>query len=39
MIDGRETLYRPGGVFHLAHAQEHCERYGPAGVRYLVGRK
>jgi quercetin dioxygenase-like cupin family protein len=39
MIDGRETLYRPGDVFHLARGQEHCERYGYAGVRYLVGRK
>jgi quercetin dioxygenase-like cupin family protein len=38
-IDGRETLYQCGDVFHLEHAQAHAERYGPTGVRYLVGRK
>lgn len=36
---GRETVYRPGEVFHLAHAEPHSERYGPKGVTYLVGRK
>lgn len=36
---GRETVYRPGDVFHLAQAEPHSERYGPQGVRYLVGRK
>ncbi len=35
----QETLYRPGEVFHLAPAQPHAERYGPAGVSYRVGRK
>lgn len=37
--DGHETLYRPGDIFHLGHAAPHSERYGPAGVSYLVGRK
>ena len=36
---GRETVYHPGEVFHLAHAEPHAERYGPQGVNYLVGRK
>lgn len=35
----QETVYRPGEVFHLARAQAHAERYGPAGVRYRVGRR
>jgi quercetin dioxygenase-like cupin family protein len=39
VVDGLETLYRPGDVFHLKHGQLHIERYGPSGVRYLVGRK
>jgi quercetin dioxygenase-like cupin family protein len=39
VIEGHEKLYRRGDVFHLDHAQEHSERYGPQGVRYLVGRK
>jgi hypothetical protein len=38
-IEGRETVYRTGDVFHLALGERHVERYGPAGVRYLVGRK
>ena len=25
--------------FHLPHGTMHKERYGPSGVRYLVGRK
>lgn len=37
--NGHEVLYRPGDVFHLRHAEPHSERYGPAGVSYLVGRK
>jgi quercetin dioxygenase-like cupin family protein len=36
---GRERLYRAGEVFHLDYAQEHSERYGPQGVRYLVARR
>ena len=38
-VEGRETRYRPGETFHLAHGQPHEERYGPVGVHYLVGRK
>jgi len=38
-VDGSERLYRPGEVFQLASGQPHTERYGPAGVRYLVGRR
>ena len=37
--NGHDTLYRPGDIFHLGHAVPHSERYGPAGVSYLVGRK
>ncbi len=39
VIDQHETLYRPGEVFLLKHDTLHPERYGPEGVRYLVGRK
>jgi quercetin dioxygenase-like cupin family protein len=39
VVDGRETTYRAGDIFQLEHGQPHVERYGPAGVRYLVGRK
>ena len=28
-----------GDIFHLGHAKPHTERYGPSGVKYLVGRK
>lgn len=38
-VDGVERLYGVGDVFHLAANQPHAERYGPAGVTYLVGRK
>lgn len=38
-VDGCETRYRAGEVFHLLRNTLHKERYGPAGVRYLVGRK
>jgi quercetin dioxygenase-like cupin family protein len=38
-VDGLDTCYRAGEVFHLKHAQVHEERYGPQGVSYLVGRK
>jgi len=37
--DGTTTHYRAGDVFHLGCSQPHVERYGPAGVSYLVGRK
>jgi len=39
VVDGHESRYRPGDVFHLANGQIHEEWYGPLGVRYLVGRK
>jgi quercetin dioxygenase-like cupin family protein len=34
-----ERHYKVGDVFHLAAHRAHAERYGPQGVRYLVGRK
>jgi quercetin dioxygenase-like cupin family protein len=34
-----EQRYRAGDIFHLRANEAHSERYGPAGVRYLVGRK
>ena len=34
-----ERTYRVGDVFHLQVHEPHSEFYGPAGVRYLVGRK
>ncbi len=34
-----ERRYGEGDVFHLAAGEPHAERYGPAGVQYLVGRK
>jgi quercetin dioxygenase-like cupin family protein len=34
-----EQRYQPGDVFHLPANESHSERYGPAGVTYLVGRK
>ena len=37
--DGKTARYGVGDVFHLARSRPHVERYGPAGVRYLVGRK
>ena len=39
LVDGSEHRFRPGEVFHLALGQPHEERYGPSGVRYLVGRR
>ena len=39
IIDGIQTEYRVGDVFHLSHKQQHAERYGPYGVKYLAGRK
>ncbi|MDR3396213.1 MAG: cupin domain-containing protein [Pandoraea sp.] len=38
-VDGSERVYREGDVFHLPANVAHAERYGPAGVQYLVGRK
>jgi quercetin dioxygenase-like cupin family protein len=37
--DDGERTYRSGDIFHLAANVFHTERYGPAGVKYLVGRK
>jgi quercetin dioxygenase-like cupin family protein len=39
VIDGVETSYLPGDVFHLLSGQVHSESYGPEGVEYLVSRK
>ena len=38
-IGSIEQHYQVGQVFHLPANQLHSERYGAAGVRYLVGRK
>lgn len=39
VCQGQEKRYQPGDIFHLAPGEPHTERYGPAGVSYLVGRK
>jgi quercetin dioxygenase-like cupin family protein len=38
-VGDEERLYKVGDVFHLPAHIAHSERYGPAGVQYLVGRK
>jgi quercetin dioxygenase-like cupin family protein len=38
-VGGEEHVYRPGDTFHLPAHTLHTEWFGPAGVRYLVGRK
>ncbi len=38
-VDGKETACRPGEVFALPSGVHHTERTGPAGVRFLIGRK
>jgi quercetin dioxygenase-like cupin family protein len=38
-VQGKDTLYPPGSVFHLHAGTPHTEQYGPEGVTYLVGRK
>lgn len=38
-VQGKDTLYQPGQVFHLMAGTPHTELYGPEGVTYLVGRK
>lgn len=38
-VDGQSTIYCSGEIFHLASGVQHEECYGPAGVRYLVGRR
>lgn len=39
VTDGAESVYRSGAIFHLKAGEPHSERYGPDGVRYLVGRR
>lgn len=34
-----ERIYRSGDIFHLPANTLHTEWFGPAGLRYLVGRK
>ena len=36
---GGSRNYAAGELFHLHRDAEHAERYGPQGVRYLVGRR
>jgi len=38
-VGDAEQAYRPGQVFHLMAGESHSERYGSAGVEYVVGRK
>lgn len=38
-VDNETLNFFVGDIFHLAHAKPHTERYGPTGVKYLVGRK
>ena len=38
-IGDTEQAYQVGQVFYLSANAPHSERYGPAGVTYLVGRK
>lgn len=38
-IDDAEQICKKGQLFHLRANQPHSERYGPDGVRYVVGRK
>ncbi|BDG73004.1 cupin domain-containing protein [Roseomonas fluvialis] len=36
---GESRRYGPGEVFAMAQGRAHAEAVGPAGVRYLVGRR
>lgn len=36
---GEERTYRTGDTFAMAAGRRHAERAGPAGVRYLAGRR
>jgi quercetin dioxygenase-like cupin family protein len=38
-IGDAEQICKAGHTFHLAANQPHSERYGPEGVKYVVGRK
>jgi len=37
--NGNKQVCGVGDIFHLQANEAHSERYGPGGVRYLVGRK
>lgn len=37
--DGRTETYRAGDIFAMTAGCRHAERGGPAGVRYLAGRR
>jgi len=37
--DGEERTYRPGDTFTMTAGRHHTERCGPAGTRYLAGRR
>ena len=38
-VGDTEQVYKVGDVFQLSANKPHAERYGPNGVKYLVGRK
>ncbi len=38
-VNNVETEYKVGDTFHLKYQEQHQERYGPNGVKYLAGRK
>ncbi len=37
--DGKAETYGPGEIFRMAPNHPHSEEVGPAGVRYLSGRR
>ena len=37
--EGEERTYRAGDMFAVSAGRRHTERSGPAGVRYLAGRR
>jgi quercetin dioxygenase-like cupin family protein len=37
--DGAERTHRAGDTFAMTAGRRHTERCGPAGVRYLAGRR
>jgi quercetin dioxygenase-like cupin family protein len=38
-VDGKAQTYRPGEAFSMKAGCRHVEDIGPAGVKYLVGRR
>ena len=38
-VEGRSRTYRPGDEFSMKAGCRHVEDIGPAGVKYLVGRR